>query len=258
MYIRFSMLLIACLSGLHGYLVSTQGANTLAKVLTLMPLVAMVVVLSMRLLATFLVPVGGELLTDEVRQLIFITCMLFSVVLSSISMVLMASDRLRAELERLASHDALTDALTRRGINTACQTELARCRRHGSEMALLLIDMDNFKAVNDNFGHQAGDRVLINFVRQVKTLLRQADQLGRFGGEEFLLLLPETTLAEAARVAERIRALCADPSHEPSCTVSIGVVGARHDSETLESLIARADAAMYRAKANGRNRMEAG
>jgi diguanylate cyclase (GGDEF)-like protein len=71
-----------------------------------------------------------------------------------------------------------------------------------------------------------------------------------------LLLLPETTLTEASLVAERIRALCATPNHEPSCTVSIGVVSTHHDNETLEGLIARADVAMYRAKANGRNRLE--
>jgi diguanylate cyclase (GGDEF)-like protein len=256
MHLRFILLLIACLSGLYGYLVFKQGAHTLAKVLTLIPLVAMVVFPSMRLVATFLVPAGGELLTNEVRELIFITCLLFSVVLSSISMVLMASDRLRAELQHMASHDSLTNALTRRRINTACQTELARCRRHSANMALLLIDLDNFKAVNDNFGHQAGDRVLISFVCQVRNLLRQADQLGRYGGEEFLLLLPETTLTEASLVAERIRALCATPNHEPSCTVSIGVVSTHYDNETLEGLIARADVAMYRAKANGRNRLE--
>ena len=119
-----------------------------------------------------------------------------------------------------------------------------------------MMDLDHFKTVNDNYGHQAGDRVLVSFVAQVNALLRGPDQLGRFGGEEFMALLPDTSLDEAISVAERIRAACKLVGNEPSCTVSIGITTNRQDTDTLDTLLARADAAMYRAKANGRNRVE--
>jgi diguanylate cyclase (GGDEF)-like protein len=162
------------------------------------------------------------------------------------------------ELGHLANHDSLTNAYTRRHMDEACRVELERCHRHGRKLCLMMIDMDHFKAINDQHGHQAGDRVLIDLVGKVNGLLRRPDQLGRFGGEEFVLLLPETTMDEALAVADRIRALCAQPSPTPSCTVSIGVTTNHKDTETVDSLMARADAALYRAKANGRNRVESG
>jgi diguanylate cyclase (GGDEF)-like protein len=123
-------------------------------------------------------------------------------------------------------------------------------------MALLIMDLDQFKAINDAHGHQRGDRVLIDFVAKANGLLRRADQMARFGGEEFVALLPETTLEEAQAVAERIRAASAQPGKEPACTVSIGVTTNHTTGDNVDSLIARADAAMYRAKAKGRNRVE--
>jgi diguanylate cyclase (GGDEF)-like protein len=119
-----------------------------------------------------------------------------------------------------------------------------------------MMDLDHFKAINDSYGHQTGDRVLVNFVAKVKTMLRQPDQLGRFGGEEFMALLPETSLEEAVLVAERIRAACALADSGPSCTVSIGITTHQQDTDTVDTLLARADAALYRAKTNGRNRVE--
>jgi diguanylate cyclase (GGDEF)-like protein len=124
-------------------------------------------------------------------------------------------------------------------------------------MALLLIDLDHFKVVNDTYGHQGGDQALISFVNEVNALLRQPDLLGRLGGEEFLVLLPETTRDEAIAVAERIRETCARERPGPTCTTSIGVTTNLSVSDTMDTLLARADAAMYRAKHNGRNRVEA-
>jgi diguanylate cyclase (GGDEF)-like protein len=213
----------------------------------------------MRLMTSFTVlfPENADFFDTSALQVIYITSFAFSVLLLSISMVLMATDRLRIELEHLANHDSLTNALTRRHMDDACQAELERCRRHGRSMAVLMMDLDHFKAVNDTYGHQAGDRVLINFVDRVKGLLRGPDQLGRFGGEEFIALLPETSLEEAIHVAERIRELSAEADDEPPCTVSIGITTNQKDTDTVDTLLARADAALYRAKANGRNRTEA-
>ncbi len=240
----------------HAYLLLKQGSPTFGRMLTLGVLVAMLTIQLMRLVSAFIWPPGNDIFETSPQHVIYVTSFVFCILLFSISTVLMATERLRTELEHLATHDSLTSALTRRHMNEACQQELKRCRRHGHSMALLMIDMDHFKAVNDTYGHQTGDQVLINFVVKVNALLRQPDQLGRFGGEEFVLLLPETSLEEAGFVAERIRAVCALAGQEPSCTVSIGVTSKQQDSDTVDTLMTRADAAMYRAKANGRNRVE--
>ena len=175
--------------------------------------------------------------------------------LTAISLVLMATDRVRAEFEHLASHDSLTNALSRRNLTQICQQELARCNRHGRMMSVLLIDIDHFKSINDNFGHQAGDQVLVQFVQSVKTLLRSADVIGRIGCEEFVVLLPETPLDVALVVAERIRATVAQSSNPQKFTVSIGVTTNRPQNDSVDELMARSDRAMYQAKANGRDQV---
>ncbi|WPC65484.1 diguanylate cyclase [Rhodoferax ferrireducens] len=248
----------ACLSGVHAWLVFRQGSITFSRGLAVGVLVFLFGAQVMRLVTSFSAhfPLNAEFFDTSSLQLTYITSFAFSVLLFSISAVLMATDRLRIELEHLANHDSLTNALTRRHMDDACRSELERCRRHGRSMALLIMDLDHFKEVNDTHGHQAGDQALINFVAGVNALLRGPDQLGRFGGEEFVALLPETSLDEAIAVAERIRGACTLAGQAPTCTVSIGVTTNRKDNDSVDTLLARADAALYRAKAAGRNRVE--
>ncbi len=248
----------AGLSGVHAWRVARQGSLTFARGLAVGVLVFLLAAQVMRLVTSFSMPfpTNAAFLDTSPFQLIYVTSFAFSILLFSISTVLMATDRLRIELQHLANHDSLTNALTRRRLDDACRSELERCRRHGRSMALLIMDLDHFKVVNDTFGHQAGDQTLINFVARVNALLRGPDQLGRFGGEEFVALLPDTTLDEALLVAERIRDACALADQAPACTVSIGVTTNRKDNDTVDTLLARADAALYRAKAGGRNRIE--
>lgn len=259
MRLVLTTVMTACLSGVHAWLVFRQRSFTFSRTLTIGVLVFLSSIQVMRLVTSFTVPfpTDAKFLDTSALQLIYITSFAFSVLLFAISAVLMATDRLRIELEHLVKHDSLTNALTRRHMDEACRAEVERCRRHGRSMALLMMDLDHFKAVNDTYGHQAGDRVLVNFVVQVKALLRGPDQLGRFGGEEFMALLPETSLEEAIHVAERIRELFAQAADEPHCTVSIGITTNHKDTDTVDTLIARADAALYRAKSRGRNRVEA-
>ena len=252
----FSAAVRALLLGMLAWLVFRQGVNTMARWLSMCALASASAVQLLRIATSFTYPLGTDIFDVEPHQLIYITSYAFLIFLFSISLILLASERLRTELEHLAHHDSLTNALTRRHMAEACQQELGRCHRHGRQMALLMLDLDHFKAVNDTFGHQTGDRVLIDFVSLVNALLRQADQLGRFGGEEFMLLLPETTLEEALFVANRIRIACVQSTKEPSYTVSIGVTTNHPGHDTLDALMARADAALYRAKADGRNRVE--
>lgn len=231
---------------------ATSFASRLCLVVSLLMVLAQVV----RLVTSFWAPLGENVFDTHPQNLIYVVSLAFSVLLYSVGMVLMASEKLRAELEQLATRDSLTNALNRRHMTELFSNELQRCHRQHRSMGLLLLDMDHFKVVNDTYGHQAGDQVLIKLVEDVKLLLRQSDQLARFGGEEFAILLPDTSLDEALAAAERIRASCARPKNGPSCTVSIGVTTNRKDTDTLDSMLARADSAMYRAKTNGRNRVE--
>ena len=197
------------------------------------------------------------LLTPTRVQSLYVGSNALMLLALGMGLILLAGDRLRAEFEHIASHDPLTQVLTRRVFMDACTQELARCRRHGRSMALLLLDIDHFKAINDTHGHQTGDQVLVDFSRRIAGLLRRPDLLARFGGEEFVLLLPETSQEEAVAVAERILARVAEPVEGlPPITVSIGVATNRPDEAEIDALLARADRALYKAKDEGRNRVE--
>ena len=172
--------------------------------------------------------------------------------------------------ERL-KHIGLTDPLTgvnnRRYVERRLLEEIGRTRRHGYALSCLFIDIDHFKQINDKVGHQGGDEVLRNVAACIKAELRVSDALGRFGGEEFLVLLSDAALADALIVAERIRAGIAEQAltlgsgQTVPVTVSIGIAtlneSARLDMiETVaKELIARADQALYQAKAEGRNKV---
>lgn len=162
-------------------------------------------------------------------------------------------------LQQLAQQDPLTGMANRRHFQALAGQLLERLARYPEPLALILIDLDHFKLVNDRFGHHAGDQVLVQTTLRLKDALRRADIPGRWGGEEFIILLPRTGLDEAQQVAERLRhALAASPlgcdAGEIRITLSAGVAGFR-SGETLDCLIARADAALYVAKAEGRDRV---
>jgi len=170
-------------------------------------------------------------------------------------------EAMRNELEKVKAmlqQDPLTGTLNRRGIDEAFRREASRCDRHGADLCVAIIDIDNFKAVNDSLGHQAGDRALQHIASVVTHTLRPADRVGRFGGEEFLLLLPDTALTQSAPVMARIkRELAARPLVEAGERVKItfsGGVAQRSARESLDAIVARADAALYQAKHAGKNR----
>ena len=175
----------------------------------------------------------------------------------SVGTLLMATDRVRTEFEHMATHDGLTGTLNRRAIIQCAEDELDRSLRYQQAFSLMMLDLDHFKAVNDTHGHQHGDRVLVQFAECTRTALRRADRLGRYGGEEFLVLLPNTAADMALPVAERIHEALAS-GQSLDCTVSIGVTTWQGAGDSLDAMLGRADAALYRAKAEGRNRTCAG
>jgi diguanylate cyclase (GGDEF)-like protein len=158
----------------------------------------------------------------------------------------------REALERRALLDPLTGVLNRRGIMAELQRELHRARRYATPLSVLMIDVDRFKALNDTHGHQAGDTVLRHVASSLAAAVRTVDHVGRFGGDEFLVVLPDTDAAAAGALAGRLRSLrlprLAIPSAaEIDVTVSIGAATATSD-ETVQQLLERADQAMYRVK----------
>ena len=190
----------------------------------------------------------------------------FSVVLvSSVGFVFMSRDRADENNRVLAALDPLTGVANRRSLIAALDRDVARAQRMREPMALMMVDIDHFKDVNDRYGHPAGDRVLCSVVNVLLQRVRAQDLVGRYGGEEFMVLLPGTGLTGAEQLA---RELCkaveesrcpADgvPGPGIAVTVSIGVFGGRLESgDSWDMLIAAADRALYQAKNNGRNRVE--
>ncbi len=162
------------------------------------------------------------------------------------------------ELRQTASLDGLTGVLSRAAWTNRAVIEVSRAARHCRPLSLLALDMDRFKMINDRFGHPTGDKVLERFCATVKPLLRKSDLFGRYGGEEFVLLLPETTYKEAMQLARRIHLAVRADIHgkldDLNVTVSAGVTELWPDERSLESLFERADRALYLAKKNGRDR----
>lgn len=179
----------------------------------------------------------------------------------SIGVVMLAHDRLAERLEQLANIDGLTGVLSRRAFLAIGDALLQTSRQTRLPLGMAIIDIDSFKAVNDNYGHAAGDQVLSHFAAFVAGNLRSGDVLGRLGGEEFGVLCPATTAAETVNLLDRLRARLAAAalSELPGglrYTFSVGVDHHRRD-ESLAQLMARADGALYAAKAAGRNRVMA-
>ncbi len=160
----------------------------------------------------------------------------------------------------LAETDDLTGALNTRGFAIAATRAIGQSIRYDRQATLLMIDSDNLKAINDAHGHETGNRLLRQIAQVAKTELRLTDVLGRYGGDEFIVLLPETPPKGAFIVAERIREMMANTPLEANgqlvkCTVSIGAATFPDDGPSLDSLVARADRAMYHAKSTGRNKV---
>jgi two-component system cell cycle response regulator len=169
----------------------------------------------------------------------------------------------REALREQATHDSLTGLLNRASILETLHNELSRSRRESQPVSLLMVDLDRFKLVNDTYGHLAGDAVLREAARRMKSAVRRYDAIGRYGGEEFLIVLPGCEAEAGCVQAERVRqAVAAGPftagAQSLTATCSIGVACRTHPSlSDTDSLVRDADMALYRAKDRGRNRVEA-
>nr|WP_308506853.1 GGDEF domain-containing protein [Pseudoduganella ginsengisoli] len=199
-----------------------------------------------------------DLIRDNTVTSIYMGIGNFMALMLTVAFMTMATRRLQTILEQRSTHDPLTGVLNRRGFALFYEYQRLQMRRAGKPMTLMEIDIDHFKAVNDRFGHMVGDKVLAHVARAVRETLRETDDVARFGGEEFIVLLPDSDERNAMLAAERIRdALRRFADIQlPMVTVSIGIGCHASDEESLDALLARTDAALYRAKQNGRDRVE--
>lgn len=189
-------------------------------------------------------------------MLLWWLCMTIAITLG---MALMTAERLQADLDDQANQDPLTGALNRRAFSVIAEKEMARFLRHETPLSLLMMDLDKFKQINDHHGHDAGDVLLCGFVDNAKDVLHDEDIFCRFGGEEFVALLPNTSAKQALVAAEKLRtsfetssAMMEMVDDTRTATVSIGIAELGPNDD-IESLLSRADVALYIAKKNGRN-----
>jgi diguanylate cyclase (GGDEF)-like protein len=192
----------------------------------------------------------------------FASTMLFAVfiVLATLGVVWIEIEQLQADLARLAMIDPLTEILNRRAFMLECERELSRCVREKTGLALAIFDLDHFKDVNDTHGHLVGDQVLRRVADTLRASLRGHDVLGRYGGEEFALLMPGADVTAAIAGTERARLAVGERPVQAGAlsvtvTVSAGVAAYGENGSDWESLLRSADAALYEAKRNGRNRV---
>jgi diguanylate cyclase (GGDEF)-like protein len=166
------------------------------------------------------------------------------------------------KLKKLSITDDLTGLLNRRYLLDRMEEELSRAERYNRQMSVLMVDLDNFKQFNDSVGHPAGDRILENIALTIMNSIRSIDIAARYGGDEFVIVLPETDTGMALHIAERLRSSIAetplegvsDKSLPDKLTASIGIVCCPQHGSTVEGLLKCADEALYRAKDQGRNR----
>lgn len=174
--------------------------------------------------------------------------------------IVIENARLFNQTQQMALTDTLTGIYNRRYFYELGQKEFARSKRYQDPLSIIMIDIDHFKNVNDKFGHLAGDQVLVQFVARIQSELRESDIFGRFGGEEFIILLPETNLGDATQVAERLREVTEEypfllVTAQTFITISLGVTCYKFTSVSLDQLIDESDKALYEAKQLGRNRV---
>jgi diguanylate cyclase (GGDEF)-like protein len=216
--------------------------------------------LSMTCLLMTLFGVGHDVLVLGMLISVVVPAIVAPLATHFVVQLLFELERARGGLLQMATHDSLTQVYNRHYFMQCLANEVARAERDGGPLSLLMIDADEFKAINDRYGHALGDDVLREVARACMATLRPYDVLARYGGEEFVVLMPATSLAQACDIAERIRATVAalriatKTGGTLGVTVSLGVGPWTSGDSGYQPMLQRADAALYAAKHDGRNR----
>ena len=249
---------LAVMFGTQIWVLWARRRESFATSLMVLTLAFLCITMGIRFISALNEPPPVGIFVYSAFQAFYLASNSIGILLLSISAILLSSEQLRSEMEKLLRYDVLTGALTRRTVFEYAQEELARSSRREAPFSILLLDLDHFKEINDLYGHQMGDTVLTRFVQCAEQVLRRPSVIGRYGGEEFIVILPDTTEEQAVQVAERIQSDLRTQTVPPKFTVSIGVVcSVDAGLDTLDALIGRADAALYCAKRDGRDRIVA-
>lgn len=216
-------------------------------------------ILSFRRLADYPMIIAGSVTLDYLlqpwRQRALVVLALWLGLSMAIILLARRAGAISRRQTELATLDSLTGIYNRRTILDTAE-KLDRSAEHAGKLSILMIDVDHFKAINDNYGHATGDEVLCHITRVLRTQIRATDFVGRYGGEEFLVLMPDTGADGALKVAEKLRTSVENAIRRPQpVTISIGIATTRESDPTLDRTLFRADAALYEAKAAGRNRV---
>lgn len=191
---------------------------------------------------------------NEAVNISFLLAVFISGYLRNVGFIMMVSHRLYQDLRDAAEIDFLTNIYNRRATQQILTQQFNQFKRYNSICSLILLDIDYFKNVNDNYGHETGDKVLQDVTEILKTQLRKTDTLGRWGGEEFLCVLPNTNKEKALEVAEKLRSeIARNKIADIACTISLGVKMFDNNDNTVDEAVKNADNALYKAKHNGRN-----
>lgn len=215
----------------------------------------------MRIAVNVLFPSGNDLFTGGPMEQMTFYNGIVQAILIALGYIILTTERLQQELRAQAALDPLTGIFNRRAFFEAAAGRVAEAVRARQPVSVLAVDLDHFKRINDGYGHSVGDRVLRHFVRTARRELREQDTMARFGGEEFVALLPRVGVSEAESVAERLARRFAETpllvdARPVEATVSVGVAELDAGGERLEGLLKRADDALYRAKCRGRNQVQ--
>jgi diguanylate cyclase (GGDEF)-like protein len=204
---------------------------------------------------------AGELEPSLYRAIVLANIAVVSLVILLIQAAFLNEiDRRELALQLLARTDQLTGLLNRRALLECSEAQVSQSARHAQPLTVLMIDIDHFKRINDEHGHVAGDRTLVEVADAMRQIMRLEDQLGRFDGEEFVALLPLTNSVAARSMAEKLRervaalSVALEGGVVIQCTVSLGLASLRPGETSIDPVLSRADLAMYQAKAQGRNR----
>ena len=236
-----------------------EGAIATARVVAV-PLALLGMVFVVRAIAGVVAPEVAARPLHEPNAFNGVVALAFMLVGLMVNLVLalMVVGRLITRLQQLSERDALTGLLNRRALAPLLQREVGRLRRYGETYALLMIDVDHFKSINDSHGHAAGDAALVKLAGVLREAAREVDHIVRLGGEEFCILLPHTDLDGAMHLGCRVHAAVRDADwreFDRSVTISVGVAVAQSAEETPQAVLARADDALYRAKNAGRDQV---
>lgn len=263
-------IIVICLSSLYTIILLYQEAysymiksfekkHTLA---TLFPLCLVAIVLATRILLTILATnTVNDLRVNSSQNAIFLIVLIISIIGFNVTAMGLVISKIITQMKTLSQEDPLTRTFNRRHLNTVADKEILNSYRNKSPLSLIVLDIDYFKNVNDKYGHAAGDEALVACVDIIKKNIRVTDYIGRLGGEEFCILLPNTNLKLAHQIAERIRhhiefSNITYKENIIPITASIGVTSLNHGTQTeWSNLLYKADVALYEAKKRGRNQV---